>query len=70
MPHGKPKIGVFYRSAAAAIDPAVCIPAKKYGEKYFLSLNQIKRLLAKKMICAVKFKRRLYIADTPPIKDK
>ncbi len=66
MPHGKPKIGVFYKSAGASVDPAICIPAKKYGEKYFLSLNQIKRLLAKKMICGVRFKRRLFIADIPP----
>jgi len=70
MPRGKPKIGVIYKSAAAAIDPLICIPAKKYGKKYFLSLDQIKRLLAKKMICAVKFKRRLFIADTPPPEDK
>jgi len=69
MPTGKPKIGVFYKSAGAAINPPVCIPAKKYGEKYFLSLAQIKSLLAKNCICAIKFKRRLFIADIPPLKD-
>jgi len=69
MPKGTPKIGVFYISAGSAVNPANCIPAKKYGEKYFLSLNQIKRLLAKKIICGVKFKRRLFIADSPPFLD-
>jgi len=66
MPRGKPKIGVIYKSAGAAVEPAICIPVKKYSEKYFLSLDQIKRLLAKKNLCAVKFKRRLYVADIPP----
>ena len=66
MPKGKPKIEVFYRTAGTAINPPICIPAKKYCEKYFLSLFQVKRLLAKKIICGVKFKRRLYIADIPP----
>lgn len=66
MPTGKPKIGVFYRLASAAINPPICISAKKYGEKYFLSLFQIKRLLAKKLICGVRFKRRLFIPDSPP----
>ena len=62
MPKGKPKIEVFYRTADTAINPPICIPAKKYC----LSLFQVKRLLAKKIICGVKFKRRLYIADIPP----
>jgi hypothetical protein len=66
MPRGKPKIGVVYRIAAAAVDPPLCIPAKKYAEKYFLSLKQIKRLLAKKIICGIRFRRRLFIHDSPP----
>lgn len=70
MPRGTPKTGVFYKLAAAAVNPPICIPAKKYGEKYFLSLNQIKRLLAKRIICGVRFKRRLFIADSPPPRDK
>jgi hypothetical protein len=69
MPTGKPKIGIFYKSAGAAINPPVCIPAKKYAKKYFLSLAQIKKLLANNSICAIKFKRRLFIADIPPLKD-
>jgi hypothetical protein len=103
MPTGKPKIGVVYRSAGAAVDPPVCIPAKAYEKKYsgdglryvplhiamlgskravstpyvevsgclgaitgFVSLFQIKRLLAKNLLCGVRFKRRLFIEDVPP----
>lgn len=69
MPTGKPKIGVFYKSAGAAVNPPICIPIKKYGEKYFLSRSQMTSLLAKKYICAIKFKRRLFIADIPPLED-
>jgi len=64
---GKPKIGIFYLTASAAMNPDNCIPVKKYREKYFLTLPQIKRMLAKKTICGIRFKRRLYIADHPPI---
>lgn len=63
---GKPKIGVIYASAGAPTDPPKCLPARIYAKKYFLSLKQIKSLLAKKEICGVKFKRRLFIADIPP----
>jgi hypothetical protein len=66
MPTGKPKIVFFYGTASAALRPPTCISLKKYQEKYFLSRKQIKRLLAKKLICAVRFKRRLYIADSAP----
>lgn len=69
MPTGKPKIVYFYRLASAAIDPPTCIPVKKYQEKYFLSIKQVRRLLAKKIICGVRFKRRMYIADSPPPDD-
>jgi len=67
---GKPKIGVFYKLAGAAVNPEICIPAKKYAEKYFLSLSQIKRLLAKNLLCAIRFKRRLFIVAAPPPEDK
>lgn len=63
---GKPKIGVVYASAGMPINPPVCLPARIYAKKYFLSLKQIKLLLAKKQICGVKFRRRLFIADIPP----
>ena len=66
MPTGKPKIGVGYRSAGAVVDPPVCIPVKKYQEKYFISLSQVKRLLAKKLLCGVRYKRRLFVEDVPP----
>ena len=52
MPTGKPKIGVGYRSADAVVDPPVCLPVKKYQEKYFISLSQVKRLL--------------FVEDVPP----
>jgi hypothetical protein len=51
MPTGKPKVGVVYKSAGAPVDPPKCIPAKAYERKYFVSLSQIKRLLAKKLLC-------------------
>jgi hypothetical protein len=66
MPTGKPKVGVAYHSAGAAIDPPKCIPAKKYQEKYFISLSQLKRLLARKLLCGVRYKRRLFVEDVPP----
>jgi hypothetical protein len=66
MPTGKPKIGVVYHSAGAPVDPPKCIPAKAYERKYFVSLSQIKRLLAKKLLCGVRFKRRLFVEDVPP----
>ncbi|MEG4964187.1 MULTISPECIES: hypothetical protein [unclassified Microcoleus] len=66
MPTGKPKVGVVYRSAGAPVDPPKCIPAKAYERKYFVSLSQIKRLLAKKLLCGVRYKRRLFIEDVPP----
>ncbi|MEG4962142.1 MULTISPECIES: hypothetical protein [unclassified Microcoleus] len=66
MPTGKPKIGVVYRSAGRPLDPPRCIPAKAYEKKYFVSRFQIKRLLAKKLLCGVQFKRRLFIEDVPP----
>jgi len=66
MPTGKPKIGVVYKSAGAPVDPPKCIPAKAYERKYFVSLNQIKRLLAKKLLCGVRYKRQLFIEDVPP----
>ncbi len=66
MSIGKPKIGIFYRSAAAPANPLFCIPIQKYAEKYFMSRYQIKKLLAKKTICGVRFKKRLYIADISP----
>lgn len=56
----------FYRSAATAVNPPKCIPIKKYGEKYFLSRYQIKRLLAKKLICAIRLKGHVFVADIPP----
>ena len=66
MPTGKPKVGVLYHSAGAAVDPPVCISAKAYERKYFVSLSQIKRLLAKNLLCGVRFKRRLFVEDVPP----
>jgi len=66
MPTGKPRVGVVYQSAGAAFDPPKCIPAKAYCEKYFISLSQLKRLLAKKLLCGVRFKRRLFVEDVPP----
>lgn len=66
MPTGKPKIGVVYHSAGKPVDPPKCIPAKVYERKYFVSLSQIKRLLAKKLLCGVRYKRRLFIEDVPP----
>jgi hypothetical protein len=66
MPTGKPKIGVVYHSAGKPIDPPKCIPAKAYERKYLVSLSQIKRLLAKKLLCGVRFKRRLFVEDVPP----
>ncbi|MEG4048489.1 hypothetical protein [Microcoleus sp. Pol17_C1] len=66
MPTGKPKVGVVYKSAGAPVDPPKCIPAKAYERKYFVSLSQIKRLLAKKLLCGVRYKRRLFIEDVPP----
>jgi len=66
MPTGKPKIGVAYHSAGKPLDPPKCIPAKAYERKYFVSLSQIKRLLAKKLLCGVRFKRRLFVEDVPP----
>jgi hypothetical protein len=67
MPTGKPKIGVVYHSAAKPLDPPKCIPAKAYERKYFVSLSQIKRLLAKKLLCALTVKRRLFVEDVPPL---
>jgi len=66
MPTGKPKIGVVYRSAAAHVDPPACIPAKTYEKKYFVSRFQIKRLLAKKLLCGLQIKGRLFVEDVPP----
>jgi hypothetical protein len=66
MPTGKPRVGVVYKSTGAAVDPPKCIPAKAYEKKYFISLSQIKRLLAKKLLCGLRFKRRLFIEDVPP----
>jgi len=66
MPTGKPKVGVVYNSAGAAVNPPVCIPAKAYERKYFVSLFQIKRLLAKNLLCGVRYKRRLFVEDVPP----
>jgi hypothetical protein len=66
MPTGKPKIGVTYHSAGASVNPPKCIPAKAYERKYFVSLSQIKRLLAKNLLCGVRFKRRLFVEDVPP----
>ncbi|MEG3902063.1 hypothetical protein QUB19_07815 [Microcoleus sp. B4-C5] len=66
MPTGKPQAGIFYKSAATAVDPPKCIPMKKYTEKYFVSRFQVKRLLAKKLLCAVWCKRQLFIEDIPP----
>lgn len=62
----KKNIGIFYRSSGAPINPPICISVKKYAEKYFLSRYQIKRLLAKKILCAVKFKGHLFITDISP----
>lgn len=56
----------FYLSAATHKDPPKCIPIKKYGEKYFLSRYQVKRLLAKKMICGIRLKGHIFVADIPP----
>jgi hypothetical protein len=56
----------FYRLASAPENPPTCISIKKYGEKYFLSRYQIKRLLAKKIICGVRLKGHIFVADTPP----
>jgi hypothetical protein len=66
MPIGKPKVGVFYKSAGKAVDPPLCISAKAYQEKYFISLSQLKRLLANKLLCGVRYKRRLFVEDVPP----
>jgi hypothetical protein len=70
MPKGKPKVGVFYNSAGAAINPPACISAKTYQSKYFVSLSQIKRLLAKNMLCGLRYKRRLFVEDVPPPLEK
>ena len=66
MPTEKPKVGVIYHSAGAPVDPPKCISAKAYERKYFVSLSQIKRLLAKKLLCGVRYKRRLFVEDVPP----
>jgi hypothetical protein len=67
MPTGKSKAGIFYKGAGAAVNPPKCIPIKKYTEKYFVSRFQVKRLLAKKLLCDVWYKRQLFIEDVPPL---
>jgi hypothetical protein len=58
--------GLIYRTAGRAVDPPKCIPIAVYTEKYFVSVDQVKRRLSKKLLCAVSFKGHLFIEDVPP----
>lgn len=56
----------FYAGAGTQVDPPSCISLRNYCAKYFLSKSQVLRLLKKKELCAVSFKKKLFISDEPP----
>lgn len=57
----------FYSTAGTQVDPLPCISLRAYCAKYFLSKSQVLRLLRQKQLCAVSFKKKLFIIDSPPI---
>lgn len=57
--------GTTYASAGMQVNPSSCIPLKQYCSKYFLSKFQVLRLLKNRELCAVSFKKKLYILDQP-----
>ena len=65
-PKKKPGPGLFYCTACAPVDPPKCIPIEVYAEKYFVSVDQVKRRLSKKLLRALSFKGHLFIEDIPP----
>ncbi|TAE15473.1 MAG: hypothetical protein EAZ94_04245 [Oscillatoriales cyanobacterium] len=56
----------FYAGAGAQANPPSCISLRNYCAKYFLSKPQVLRLLKKKELCAVSFKKKLFIVDQLP----
>jgi hypothetical protein len=58
--------GLFYCTASAPTNPPTCIPITAYAKKYFVSVDQVKRRLSKKLLRAVSFKGHLFIEDVPP----
>jgi hypothetical protein len=57
--------GTYYNLAGSNRDPPICIPIKAYCAKYFLSRSQVIRAVKAKYLCAVSFKKALYVEDKP-----
>ncbi|MEG4446997.1 hypothetical protein QUB49_35490 [Microcoleus sp. AT9_B4] len=59
----------FYASAASPSNPPNCISLKAYCAKYFLSKYQVLNRLRKRQICAISFKKKLFVVDAEPVEN-
>lgn len=57
----------WYQHAGLSAYPPNCIPLKAYCAKYFLTKYQVLNRLRKAQICAVSFKKKLFIMDAEPM---
>jgi len=58
--------GTRYSSAGEADLPSNCIPIKTYRIKYYVTTAEIIGMIKRGDLCAVTFKKKLFVSDIKP----
>lgn len=64
--HPKLYTGTRYYSAGKPDSPPTCIPIRAYAEKYYVSKKQVVGMIKRGELCAVTFKKKLFVLDVEP----
>lgn len=66
--HSRPYLGAsFYATTGLPSSPPRCIPLSAYCAKYFLGRSQVLNSLREGRLCAVAFKKKLFVIDKEPV---
>lgn len=64
--HPRLYVGTRYPNAGKAKNPPKCISIKSYAEKYYATRDQVVGMVSRGELCAVTFKKKLFVLDVKP----